>query len=954
MQKTIRDCVSEYAINSGKEDLLQRFDLVTGRGINEFQAARDIILDEHKGLFGELNDIKKSVKEETVKYEKPSSPDLEEITKPIEEKKELKISDAVSKKDKRISEAKKNGQNKEAKARSEKEVQRKEAEEKKKANKKLIEQKKQAKIDEQNTKRADVKMVMSSLNVSEKAAVNILNVPAKFKSLEMQKAEISRIVRNDHAAAKLRKSEKQGSSTLSEVEESDEFGESNPFADLQLTDELIEKINETPGFEAVLKNTMDLQAQFIGDNPIRSELANSAKKTVGAAKQFISDKNVTVEEGVVEALKDGDMAVTNDTTLFDIILSDEASEQQKGAAISYILADRMMQREDYLSELFRKAGTGIILRFNQNLSSRLSAIDKDGGAIVINAANLGKRLYEIGGESKFFTWAEAALYEEAIHLATFKVSNFDEIDGIGRELSDSERMMVQSVYGSELTRVNEKGKREPDYYYIGLEYVRQIIQKSLIGTTTEMTKPAGGTHRMRFFAKMIKFLRDLFSVKKPDSIANRVVSRLEVFTGLKKAETSAKTTEGMIADKPKIRQYESTSDGKPVFMFQYKNRQYFFMQADWMQSGKAWFEVEKSQWGEWLPVGMLTNTGEEVPGLIGFTYPEAASNLMARGGRGYGESNENGNDNIDRIVEKYMDSELFKELAKQYGGDAIVQGDPIRAFEFPIGDDVMQDSMLTQLKRDEKYEAEVDEWVRPSINLIATKIKMTAIVDDIFAKNDFDTALEYIIDVLYDKSLDSVNPGVRGALVNVVIDKIKYTHPAQAAMIREKILAGPGGIAQTASLQLGVLRDQDTSSSKEKGAEVRIEVREFFRDATEKNAKEILSAVQDGKRISKTIQDIQEANARARLNKDEMELLAAMADYTQEELSEATAAAQKVISDIRKAEKKITKIGNEEKKLAKARAGNTSYKMLARRQAKTMEDVFNSIKRTLSDVIKNC
>lgn len=145
MQKTIRDCVSEYAIKSGKEDLLQRFDIVTGRGINEFQAARDIILDEHKGLFGELNDIKKSVKEETVKYEKPSSPDLEEITKPIEEKKELKISDAVSQKDKRISEAKKNGQDKEAKAKSEKEVQKKEAEEKKQANKKLIEQKKTSK-----------------------------------------------------------------------------------------------------------------------------------------------------------------------------------------------------------------------------------------------------------------------------------------------------------------------------------------------------------------------------------------------------------------------------------------------------------------------------------------------------------------------------------------------------------------------------------------------------------------------------------------------------------------------------------------------------------------------------------------------------------------------------------------------------------------------------------------
>jgi hypothetical protein len=56
----------------------------------------------------------------------------------------------------------------------------------------------------------------------------------------------------------------------------------------------------------------------------------------------------------------------------------------------------------------------------------------------------------------------------------------------------------------------------------------------------------------------------------------------------------------------------------------------------------------------------------------------------------------------------------------------------------------------------------------------------------------------------------------------------------------------------------------------------------------------------------------------------------------------------------KKFEETQKRLFDNEKKLAKERAGKVSYKMMARRQAETMEQVFTKIKQTLSDVAKKC
>lgn len=978
---------------------------------------------------------------------------------------------------------------------------------------------------------------------------------------------------------------------------SDEQAHEVPASDPYITKELEDDIRNIKGFETILINTIDEQAKMIGDNMLRHELAKSGAKSVGTLKQNVDGNKITAGKDIFDALKRGEMKVTNDTSLFDIVMSNQASEQQKGVALALILADRAMGKDNFLANLTKKTGAKIIIR-NKVGAPIMSA--NENGVISINADALGRRFVEINAESKFFTWAEAALYEEAIHLATFKVANEGEVEQIGRELGDSERAMVRAIYGADMERQNpDTGKMEPDYYHIGLEYVRMIVQNSINGTVTETFKPK--SFASAFFAKMVKYLRDLFG-KNTDSIANRVVNRLEVYAGIKKMEAAGKTTEESIANRPKVKEYEKTPEGKPVFRYRYKNREYMFMQGDWLPSGTAWFEVEKTGWGEWLPVGKLTSEDPyNVQGLLGFSFSEATSNLFARDGMGtddkfrefpasyfdkklplrkinsndilnrlspeekqggfkagefagkisdvinriyqtvretersiedireeeeqeikkiakdYGvwvedpfstfgskphrigtESNvylsttgltvtklnsavkydtwgeyiaaiyihnalfpnesyilkgftdlsgdlaaiveqpvirgseaefesvkddmakmgfrhikenenpetpydfindktgviisdlhgenvikdENGNlryidtvirknyirefpasdpisGKVDDVVINFIDSQLWKEIAKENESDAIVEGDPLRHFEIPTtGDVIVQEAMATQLKRHPEYEPYVDDWIRMQDDMSLADANMRVLVDNIFATNDFDTALSYIIDVLYDRSMDAELPGVRSFLVNAVIDKLKYTNPLQAHMIMERIYGGQAGIAHSAYRMFGGLRSWADVSAKEESPlpyELRMQMNEFFsHGAAKKDVMNILGAVKGGKEIEDAIKKVQEANSRSKLTKEENEILAAMADDAQERLDYAMEDMQKVISEISKGERKMQKITANEKKLAKERAGKVSYKMMARRQAETMEQVFTKIKQTLSDVAKKC
>lgn len=958
-QKSIRDnCLADYAKTLPEKEgkaLLARFDAVTGRNISEYQAARDIIIDEHKKLFARLNDIKVKAGEKVAEYQEQSEPDYAGIDNAVKEILTKKIGEVKKKSDARKEEIEKRRVQieNERKARQEEKA-KKEAEAAEK--KRLIEEKKNEKDEKLAEKKKKIKEIQDSLNISEEAAEKILGI--KFKSREMRLAEVDRIKRLDQAKTKLREQtgKEEGKDIGGEL-----GGREFPASDPYITKELEDDIRNIKGFETILRNTIDEHAKMIGDNMLRHELAKSGAKSVGTLKQDIDGNKITAGKDIFDALKRGEMKVTNDTSLFDIVMSNQASEQQKGVALALILADRAMGKDNFLANLTKKTGAKIIIR-NKVGAPIMSA--NENGVISINADALGRRFVEINAESKFFTWAEAALYEEAIHLATFKVANEGEVEQIGRELGDSERAMVRAIYGADMEWQNpDTGKMEPDYYHIGLEYVRMIVQNSINGTVTETFKPK--SFASAFFAKMVKYLRDLFG-KNTDSIANRVVNRLEVYAGIKKMEAAGKTTEESIANRPKVKEYEKTPEGKPVFRYRYKNREYMFMQGDWLPSGTAWFEVEKTGWGEWLPVGKLTSEDPyNVHGLLGFSFSEATSNLFARDGMGTDDkfrefpASDPLSGKVDDVVINFIDSQLWKEIAKENESDAIVEGDPLRHFEIPTtGDVIVQEAMATQLKRHPEYEPYVDDWIRMQDDMSLADANMRVLVDNIFATNDFDTALSYIIDVLYDRSMDAELPGVRSFLVNAVIDKLKYTNPLQAHMIMERIYGGQAGIAHSAYRMFGGLRSWTDVSAKEESQlpyELRMQMNEFFsHGAAKKDVMNILGSVKGGKEIEDAIKKVQEANRRTKLTKEENEILAAMADDAQERLDYAMEDVQKVISEISKGERKMQKITANEKKLAKERAGKVSYKMMARRQAETMEQVFTKIKQTLSDVAKKC
>lgn len=58
----IRDCIKN-------EKLLKEFDKQVKSGKDEFQAARDILLSQHKLLHERMNEIRKKLQVKEVKYE---------------------------------------------------------------------------------------------------------------------------------------------------------------------------------------------------------------------------------------------------------------------------------------------------------------------------------------------------------------------------------------------------------------------------------------------------------------------------------------------------------------------------------------------------------------------------------------------------------------------------------------------------------------------------------------------------------------------------------------------------------------------------------------------------------------------------------------------------------------------------------------------------------------------
>lgn len=407
-----------------------------------------------------------------------------------------------------------------------------------------------------------------------------------------------------------------------------------------------EDIAGVEDYQGILAATADI------DGRQQKEMASSARRTVGEVrKEFEKNGNVVVSDAAMAALtgikevKGEGRSVNQNTYLFDILTDANASPDQRGVAAALILAHRVSSGNSFLANTFnaaRKSETkgkkdGVVKIIYRPVDDASLITAHDDGSITINAYKLGRRVDEFGGENRFFSWAEMAMYEEVIHLSTFKVASTEEISQIGRELTQRERDVVESIYGSKLEKFNaETNKMEPDYYALGLEYIRMMTQTSMFGISTELLKPLYTNERSAkktFFAKLLRFLNDIFSLSRRERVATEVMDRLDTFLGRKDKDDQYKKPEQIIAESPKYSVFASPKGQKPVYMLTYKNRQYL-LQEGRTASGPAWFEVQKMQDGFFAPV----NDGSFIPGYLGTTYREAIQTLLARGGKGYGVS----------------------------------------------------------------------------------------------------------------------------------------------------------------------------------------------------------------------------------------------------------------------------------------------------------------------------
>lgn len=611
---SVKNCIQNY-----DPKLVAQFEAMVESGLNEYEAAREIILSSHKTMFDELNAIKKDAGIKEEKYTDPQKTDVKPVKESAEIKKQKKKEEAQKK-----AEAKKAESEKQRKLREEKRAQ--EKKEKEEARKKEKEDKAEKKEEKKNkSKQEEILSVSKRYGISEKAAEKIVAAKRNLKEPRTLLDEIRKIVKKDKL---------------------DNYAGTSTGRDPGVVSPQDEDIAGVEDYQGILAATADI------DGRQQKEMASSARRTVGEVrKEFEKNGNVVVSDAAMAALtgikevKGEGRSVNQNTYLFDILTDANASPDQRGVAAALILAHRVSAGNSFLANTFnaaRKSETkgkkdGVVKIIYRPVDDSSLITAHDDGSITINAYKLGRRVDEFGGENRFFSWAEMAMYEEVIHLSTFKVASTEEISQIGRELTQRERDVVESIYGSKLEKLNaETNKMEPDYYALGLEYIRMMTQTSMFGTSTELLKPLYTNERSAkktFFAKLLRFLNDIFSLSRRERVATEVMDRLDTFLGRKDKDDQYKKPEQIIAESPKYSVFASPKGQKPVYMLTYKNRQYL-LQEGRTASGPAWFEVQKMQDGFFAPV----NDGSFIPGYLGTTYREAIQTLLARGGKGYGVS----------------------------------------------------------------------------------------------------------------------------------------------------------------------------------------------------------------------------------------------------------------------------------------------------------------------------
>jgi len=654
---SVKACINKIKTPGAAE----KFDNLVKSGMDEHLAAREVVIDEHKLLHGRLNSLKSALSIPVSDYvapelsvdkisdiEKKAKESRDKIVSSVEEKKQAKAAKELEAKNKKEAEAKTAKEEKaakEKKAKEEKDTVKvgdtfdkngvswtvtevgenrvrvtngsiqtsfpKETFEKKDAD--TVKEQPKAETPQNETTQASstrveegrggvvdieapklktrftkeqISKVQQNTGVSEKAAVEILHIMETEKSHDAAREKVAAIIKNDQRTsinAPLKKGQ-------------------------PLTDE--ELRSETPDSEII-----DATKDFEGEE--RQAMAASANTYFEKALNDLRADGRVQFDSATDRLEGGEDG------LFYVITGDR-NGRDRGVASAILAAHRLINDNNSpLVSLFSRVGKKIRIIYSNTFNiydkkgnfvkaakslkearefaadkgykivhPPILAADDSDSSIIINAYMLNERLEEFGGEKRFFNWLEMALYEEAIHLAQYQVATDIEMNQVAKEMSTEEKELVADQYGVKVADLTN--------FQMASEYVRQLVQHDLFGTTTELLKPK--TVARMYLSKLLKKLVEFFAGKK-DKISDIIVRRIENTIRGVKDNTLPKieSVEKQVSEKPKAGVLEYGPS--PVYKVSYKNYQFAIKQLD-TDSGPAFFEVEKVK-GKWQAVKLL-------------------------------------------------------------------------------------------------------------------------------------------------------------------------------------------------------------------------------------------------------------------------------------------------------------------------------------------------------------
>lgn len=269
--------------------------------------------------------------------------------------------------------------------------------------------------------------------------------------------------------------------------------------------------------------------------------------------------------------------LTGNESLYEIMTGNGYSDRQRGMAVAYVIAQRLSGAEvsknntlhDFNTRLFEKVGGTVQLMYRDSEAAPLIAATSK-GSVVINAHKLGERLADYvrlgGGERSMLTWAEVALNEEMLHLATFKAATKADLEKVYDEMSEEERNLVTHIYQQDLSKMAVAG-----------EYLRMVLQERVLGrissqngtvntrgTITEMFRPGANLSKQEgqpapnqktsvrnFFAKLTAYLKSVFKGTKSEK-AKEIIQKVEDFIAGKPLKGAPQIKEAVVKNDPSV------------------------------------------------------------------------------------------------------------------------------------------------------------------------------------------------------------------------------------------------------------------------------------------------------------------------------------------------------------------------------------------------------------------